>query len=298
MHNLQLSFVSRPTRAVERWISRFRDLSLIAGVCLIGLTLGGLPTIASAQALGDTNVEPAMDNDAAGMAEAFRVIASSSETVNRLKVYVDSSSQASKVTVGLYTDANGHPGSLLVQGSKATPAAGSWNTISITSTQVTAGRAYWIAVLGTGGTLAFRDDCCGGGTPSENSAQTSLTSLPGSWSSGLRWSDGSLSANASSSTTPPPPPPGQIATGTATVSWMPPTANTNGSTLTNLAGYKVHYGTSASNLNQTIQVANPGSTNYVLTNLTSGARWYFGVTSYTSKGVESSVSNIVSKAIP
>jgi len=89
MHNLQLSFVSRPTRAVERWISRFRDLSLIAGVCLIGLTLGGLPTIASAQALGDTNVEPAMDNDAAGMAEAFRVIASSSETVNTLKVYVD-----------------------------------------------------------------------------------------------------------------------------------------------------------------------------------------------------------------
>jgi hypothetical protein len=152
-------------------------------------------------------------------------------------------------------------------------------------------------VLGTGGTLAFRDDCCGGGTPSENSAQANLTSLPGSWSPGARWSDGAMSAYGSASTAPPPPPPGQTSTGTATVSWTPPTTNSNGSTLTNLAGYKIHYGTSAQSLNQTVQVANPGSTNYVLNNLANGATWYFGVTAYTSTGSESAVSNIASKAI-
>src|ERR1700730_332618 len=297
MHNLRFSCGCPSRRPVERRISRLAGLSAVAGAYLIALALGGLPAIASAQLLGDTNVEPAMNTDAAGLAEAFRVTASSTETIDTLKVYVDSSSQATKVAVGLYSDANGNPARLLVHGSKASPVPGKWNTVTITPTQVTSGATYWIAVLGTGGTLAFRDDCCGGGTPSENSAQTNLTSLPGSWSPGARWSDGSLSAYGSSSTAPPPPPPGQISTGTATVSWIPPTTNSNGSTLTNLAGYKIHYGTSPQSLNQTVQVANPGLTNYVLNNLGNGATWYFGVTTYTSTGAESALSNIGSKTI-
>jgi hypothetical protein len=88
----------------------------------------------------------------------------------------------------------------------------------------------------------------------------------------------------------------QIAAGNATIEWTPPTENTNGTVLSNLAGYRVHYGTSASNLIQTVQVANPGLTSYVLENLTVGT-WYFAVSSYSTAGVESALSGVVSSAI-
>jgi hypothetical protein len=88
----------------------------------------------------------------------------------------------------------------------------------------------------------------------------------------------------------------QVSSGSATLSWTPPTRNKDGSALTNLTGYRIHYGTSASNLTQTIQVANPGLTSYVLSNLSS-ATWYFGVTAYTNAGTESALSNIGTKTI-
>ena len=86
------------------------------------------------------------------------------------------------------------------------------------------------------------------------------------------------------------------ATGTADVSWTPPTTNTDGSTLTDLAGYNIYYGTSPNALNQEVQVPTIGVTNYVISGLTSGT-WYFAVTAYSSAGTESSLSNVASKTI-
>jgi hypothetical protein len=88
----------------------------------------------------------------------------------------------------------------------------------------------------------------------------------------------------------------QISNGTATVNWIPPTDNSNGTALTGLAGYEIHYGTASNNLSQTAQVANSGLTSYTLTNLTAGT-WYFGVTAYTTSGTQSSMSNLASKTI-
>jgi hypothetical protein len=88
----------------------------------------------------------------------------------------------------------------------------------------------------------------------------------------------------------------QVSNGTATVNWTPPLDNTDGSVITNLAGYKIHYGTSSTNLSQTVQIANVGLTSYMLSNLASGT-WYFGVTAYNSSGGESGLSNISSKTI-
>jgi hypothetical protein len=88
----------------------------------------------------------------------------------------------------------------------------------------------------------------------------------------------------------------QISNGSATVNWTPPTSNADGSALTNLAGYRIHYGTASNSLTQTVQVANVGLTSYTLTNLTGGA-WYFGVSAYTSGGQESALSNVASKQI-
>jgi Putative Ig domain len=86
-------------------------------------------------------------------------------------------------------------------------------------------------------------------------------------------------------------------TGSATLSWTPPTRNTNGTTLTNLAGYRILYGTSPTSLTRMIQVANAGLSRYVVENLASG-RWYFSVRAYTSTGAESSGSNTADTTVP
>jgi hypothetical protein len=85
-------------------------------------------------------------------------------------------------------------------------------------------------------------------------------------------------------------------TGSVTVSWTPPTQNTNGSTLTNLAGFTINYGTSSSSLSTEVKVSNSSVSSYVIDNLPAGT-YYFGVTAYSSSGETSSVSTIVSKTI-
>ena len=85
--------------------------------------------------------------------------------------------------------------------------------------------------------------------------------------------------------------------GSATLSWTPPTENDDGSTLTDLAGFRIQYGTSASALTQTVQVSNPGVATYVVTGLSSGS-WFFAVKSYNTGGAESANSTVVSKTIP
>jgi hypothetical protein len=88
----------------------------------------------------------------------------------------------------------------------------------------------------------------------------------------------------------------QIANGGATLSWVAPTENTNGTPLANLAGYQIYYGTSATAMTQTVQIANPGIVTYVVSNLSPGT-WYFSVRAYTSANVESGASVVVSKII-
>lgn len=84
--------------------------------------------------------------------------------------------------------------------------------------------------------------------------------------------------------------------GSASLSWAAPTENTDGTALTNLAGYRIVYGTSASSLNQTIEISNPSVTTYLVDQLAAGT-WYFAVKAYTSAGTESSLSNVASKTI-
>jgi hypothetical protein len=90
--------------------------------------------------------------------------------------------------------------------------------------------------------------------------------------------------------------PAKPTTGTATIDWTPPTMNSDGSALTNLAGYTVYYGTSPTQLSQSVKLSNPGLASYTVTNLTSGT-WYFVVTSYAASGLESSRSGVVSTKI-
>lgn len=88
-----------------------------------------------------------------------------------------------------------------------------------------------------------------------------------------------------------------VTSGSATLSWTPPTRNNDGSALTNLAGYRVYWGTSQSNLSSMAQVNNPGLSSYVVSALTP-ATWYFAVTAVNTLGVESDRSTVASKIVP
>ena len=88
----------------------------------------------------------------------------------------------------------------------------------------------------------------------------------------------------------------QIATGSATLSWRAPTQNEDGTVLTNLAGYRVRYGTTATALNQMVTIGSPTTTTVTIPNLTSGT-WYFTLSSITNVGIESAQTAPVSKTI-
>ena len=83
----------------------------------------------------------------------------------------------------------------------------------------------------------------------------------------------------------------------AGLTWEAPTQNVDDSLLSDLAGFRIVYGTSPSELTQTIDVPGPGSLSYTVDSLTS-ATWFFAVRAYTANGAESALSNIGSKTVP
>jgi hypothetical protein len=95
-------------------------------------------------------------------------------------------------------------------------------------------------------------------------------------------------------TAPPATPPPTL--GSATLSWTAPTQNTDGTPLTDLAGYKIYYGTTSGQLTQAIMLNATGSTTYVVTGLASGT-YYFAVAALASDGTESAQSDVGSKTI-
>lgn len=84
--------------------------------------------------------------------------------------------------------------------------------------------------------------------------------------------------------------------GSATLSWTAPMKNTDGSGLTDLAGYKIYYGTSAEYLQRVIVVDDPTETSYTVKDLPPFT-YYFCVTAYNSTGAESERSNMETKTI-
>ncbi|MCC7258505.1 MAG: putative Ig domain-containing protein [Gammaproteobacteria bacterium] len=121
------------------------------------------------------------------------------------------------------------------------------------------------------------------GTPSQAGTYSNIV---------ISVSDGSLSASlqAFSITV------NQAVVGSATLMWQPPTTNADGSPLTDLAGYRIYYGTSAGNLDQVVTIQGTGNTSHVVNGL-SGGTWYFGIRAYDSDGLESALSNVVSTTI-
>ena len=81
----------------------------------------------------------------------------------------------------------------------------------------------------------------------------------------------------------------QVGQGSVSLSWQAPTRNTDGSTLSNLAGYKIYYGTAEGNYTEEVRIDNPGLTTYVVENL-SPTTWHFVATAFNEDGIESNYS--------
>lgn len=91
------------------------------------------------------------------------------------------------------------------------------------------------------------------------------------------------------------PPPAE-ASGTLQLSWNPPSENTDGSPLEDLAGYRIYYGTASGSYDRSVTVAAAAATDYTLDHLPAGT-YYAVVKAYASDGTESDASAEVSKTI-
>ena len=88
----------------------------------------------------------------------------------------------------------------------------------------------------------------------------------------------------------------QSAQGSVTLSWLPPTENSDGSALTDLTGYRIYVGLNAADLSRVIILNNAGLTRYVVEDL-SPATWHFAMTSVNASGVESERSATIQKDV-
>jgi len=169
------------------------------------------------------------------------------------------------------------------------------------ATSVTVGTNYNFLPTGSdadGNTLTWRID----NKPAWATFSTSTGRLSGTPTSGdvgasgsivISVSDGTASASLAAFTINVQ----ATANGSATLSWTPPTTNSDGTTLTDLAGYRVAYGRATDDLEQSADITNPGLTTYTVGNLSSG-QWFFAVYAVNAAGVQSDISNVASKTIP
>jgi len=85
--------------------------------------------------------------------------------------------------------------------------------------------------------------------------------------------------------------------GIASISWIPPTQNTDSTQLENLAGFIIYFGESETDLTQSVTIDNPNTSVWLLENLNTDTTYYFAITAFNSQGIESERTEVVSKFI-
>ena len=126
-----------------------------------------------------------------------------------------------------------------------------------------------------------------------NSTNGTLSGTPGSGTAGtypnitIRVSDGRVTTSLPAfAITVQPPATSGGGTGNAALAWVPPTRRTDGTLLTNLAGFRIRYGTSASNQPNVIRIGSAAIRSAVVTEL-APATYYFSVSAFDAAGVAS-----------
>jgi trimeric autotransporter adhesin len=180
-----------------------------------------------------------------------------------------SASQSVTVTV------SAAPPSVSLSAGPASVARGGSSTLTWSSTNATACTASggWTGSLATGGAKA---------TGAVNATTTYTLSCTGTGGTATQSAIVAVTTSTSG--------------GTATVTWVAPTINTDGTPVTNLSGYTIYYGTSQSDLTQSVVVSGAATLNYEVNGLASGT-WYFAVAADASDGTQSAMSNVGSKTL-
>lgn len=83
---------------------------------------------------------------------------------------------------------------------------------------------------------------------------------------------------------------------TALVRVTRPTTNSDGSPLTNLAGYRIQYGRAADALDESVYIADPAQLTWTSPQLAPGA-WFFAARSVNTQGLEGGLSPIATKTL-
>jgi hypothetical protein len=89
---------------------------------------------------------------------------------------------------------------------------------------------------------------------------------------------------------------GDPGTGVATLRWEAPPSKVDGSPLDDLAGYRILYGRTPEDLDNSVLINDPATTSYAFTTLSKGL-WYFTVVAVNSGGLEGPPTVVTTKSI-
>ena len=138
---------------------------------------------ANVMLLGNQAIESTVGHNLVGTVEAFAFRARRSGTAASISVYLGARDRATTLFAGLYSSRHGHPQSLLTSALRRSAKAGAWNSLAVASARVKSGRKYWLAVLGKGGAIYFRDQS-GGLCAGMRSSRRKMRLLPRTWPAG------------------------------------------------------------------------------------------------------------------
>ncbi len=87
-----------------------------------------------------------------------------------------------------------------------------------------------------------------------------------------------------------------MGSGVASLQWEMPPSKVSGEPLDDLAGYRILYGRSSSDLDHSVLITDPATTSYQFSTLTSGV-WYFAVVAVNANGLEGPPTTLATKSI-
>ena len=88
----------------------------------------------------------------------------------------------------------------------------------------------------------------------------------------------------------------ELGNGIASLQWEMPPSKVSGEPLDDLAGYRILYGRSSSDLDHSVLITDPATTSYQFSTLTSGV-WYFAVVAVNASGLEGPPTTLATKSI-
>lgn len=163
-------------------------------------------------------------------------------------------------------------------------------TIGANPSTVTSGSTSLISWSSSNATACSGTGAWSGSEAVSGSVTTAALTADATFALTCTGAGGTASQSTTVSVTAPP------VTGYATLSWSPPTTNTDGTPVTTLSGYHIYYGNSASALSQSVPVSGATATSVEITGLAAGT-WYFAVAADATDGTESAQSAVASKTI-